>query len=347
MYTLEDIKLPVADSQPAGRDLSLTGELLELELMAKPVFTTNADGKRVTNDFSEHEPDWVKLEARCADLLKVTRDLRVAAFYAAALLRVRGLVGFAHGLELIRRMLQASEYRAFPQFTVGDHSALLERWFTLVAMGAPYKQEGDLLRIIEGIRSLPLARSKASPCRYLDVVLARNQSVGTDTATVERIRTEWRKVPAGERTEQSTSLMAALGALAEIEMVLLEQTPEDVVPIGASARPLQGLALEMKGLLEFMNSSIPQPKVTTPVADEVPLATLGEIHSRAEAIRFLQQAAEFFRKTEPASPIPYFVDRAVRLVDRDFMGLLGDLVPDAVPKFQSMAGLEDKNSNPN
>ena len=68
MYTLEDIKLPVSDAQPAGRDLSLTGELLELELMAKPVFTTNADGKRVTNDFSEHEPDWIKLESRCADL---------------------------------------------------------------------------------------------------------------------------------------------------------------------------------------------------------------------------------------------------------------------------------------
>jgi type VI secretion system protein ImpA len=310
--------------------------------MAKPVLTTNVDGKRVTNDFSEHEPDWVRLASRCEELLKVTRDLRVATFYSAALLRVDGFQGFVHGLELIRKMILASDYQAYPQFDPGDRGVLLERWYTLIALGSAYKQEGDLLRIIEGVRAVPLAKNKSLPCRYFDVVSARNQAGGVDATMVERLRIEWKKISVEERAATSAALSTALGALAEIEAVLLEQTPEALIPSGTGARPMQGLALELKGLLEFINSSIPnlQSKAAKAVS-EVPAFDPGEIRSRADAIRLLQQAAEFFRKTEPSSPVPYFVERAVRLVDRDFMGLLGDLVPDAVPKFQSLAGVED------
>jgi type VI secretion system protein ImpA len=344
MFSLDDIKIAVSDSDPAGRDLALTGEILELELLAKPVLTTNMDGKRVANDFSEHEPDWGKLESRCEDLFKVTRDLRVASFYSAALLRTHGFQGFAHGLEVIRRMILASEYRAHPQFDAGDRAVLLERWYTLAALGAPYKQEGDLLRIVEGVRTVPVAKNKSSPCRYLDVVTARNLAGGMDVSTIERLRAEWKKVLVEERVAMSASLTASLGALAEVEAVLLEQTPEDLVPAGVSSKPLHGLVLEINGLLEFLNGSAPQPTMISG-AQVGTAALLGEIHSRGDAIRFLQQAADFFRKTEPSSPVPYFVDRAIRLVDRDFMGLLGDLVPDAVPRFQSLTGVEGNNGS--
>ena len=345
MYLIEDIARPVSATQPEGRDLDQTGELLELESMAKPVLPTNAEGKRITDDFSEQEPDWLKLERRCEELLKTTRDLRVAAFYSAALLRGHGLPGLAHGLDLIRQMMLTSEYRVFPQIGAGDNAVLLERWYTLVALSAPFKQEADLLRIIEGVRKLPLTRTKSSPCTYQEVIAARGQAGGVDTATLERIRSEWNQVPAVERAEMGTALTSALGAVAEIEAALLAQTPYEIVPIGAGTSPLEGLATELRGLSEFLNGPVAQQKaVAVPgvAAVEVHTAVPGEIGSRADAIRLLQQVAEFFRKTEPASPVPYFVDRAVRLVDRDFMGLLGDLVPDAVPKFQSLAGVEEK-----
>ena len=343
MYSLDDIRKAVLAEQPAGKDLSITGELLELESLAKPLLPTNAEGKRIADDFSEREPDWEKIGTRCEELLKITRDLRVAVVYAASLLRIHGFSGLLHGLEIVRLMLTASEYRAFPQFEAGDRSVLLERWYTLVALGTPYKQEGDQLRIIEGIRSVSLVKSKAPSCRYLEVVAARNKAGGVDAATVDRLRAEWKKIPIEERAASSASLTAVLGSLAEIEAVLLEQTPEDLVPPGASSRPLQGVALEIKGLLEFINGSVPQRPAAASVGTvDIQTGMPGEIRSRADAIRTLQQVAGFFRKTEPASPIPYFVERAIRLVDRDFMGLLDDLVPDAVPRFQALAGVEGR-----
>lgn len=340
MFSLDDINRPMAGPEPAGWDLALTGEILELELLAKPVPVTNMDGKRVAGDFSVHDPDWSKLQAKCEELLQRSRDLRVAMFYCAALLRVHRFLGFSHGLEIVRRMMRASEYRAYPQLEAGDRSAFFERWFTIVALGAPYKQEGDLLRIIEGIRTLPLSKNKSFPCSYLDVVAARNQSNGADSATIERLRNGWETAPTAERSETGALLTSALRALAEIEEALLEQTPEEFVPVGGSTKPLALVVREIGGLLEFVNGSVSRSAATS-VEVKVEAAISVEIRTRDDAIRLLQQAAEFFRKTEPSSPIPYFVDRAIRLVDRNFMGLLSDLVPDAVPRFQSLVGAEN------
>ena len=345
MYALAEITKSVPGEQPAGRDLSLTGELLELETMAKPVLPTNTDGKRIADDFSELEPDWAKLGARCEQLLRVSRDLHVAAFYLAALLRVHGFAGLAHGLELIRKLMSTSDFKPYPQTEAKDSGAYIERWYALVAVSCPYKQEGDLLRIVEGIRNIPLAKIEGLSCRYKDVIAARQQVGGEDTATVERIRNEWKLSPTEERAEAISSLKLALDATAEIEALLVAQTPEEYAPVGGNPRPLHVLASELKSLLEFISSSVPQLQTVPSVVGEARPAVSGEFHSRSEAIRVLTQIAEYFRKTEPASPVPYFIDRAVRLVDRNFMSLLGDLVPDAVSRFQTLAGVEDSKTN--
>ena len=50
----------------------------------------------------------------------------------------------------------------------------------------------------------------------------------------------------------------------------------------------------------------------------------------------LDEVGDFYRTIEPSSPIPLFTDRARSLVERDFMGLLKDLLPDA--EFSAGAG---------
>ncbi len=54
---------------------------------------------------------------------------------------------------------------------------------------------------------------------------------------------------------------------------------------------------------------------------------MGAIRSRQDAIRALDAVAEFFRRNEPSSPIPLFVDRAKRLVSKDFLEVLADIAP--------------------
>jgi len=341
---IDDIIKAIQNAADAGADLAVSGELLELESLAKPVAATNSDGKRVADDFSEHEPDWAALERRCVELLKASRDLRVAAFYVAAMLRMHSFPGFAQGLCVIRALMSAMAYRAHPQPDASD--TMVERWYTLVALSAPYKRDGDQLRIVEGLRGVPLVKSNAWTFGYRDVLAARNKSGGADVTLLERMKAEWRNVPAGERNEISVALSTAISAAAEIEKTLLEQTPESLAPAGGGLRPLQTLMQELRGLAEFTGEVVVQKKTEKVAAKtEVKMSMQEGINSRADAVRVLHEVAEYFRKTEPASPVPYFVDRAARLIDRDFLGLLDELAPDAVPAFQNLAGVGNETSN--
>jgi type VI secretion system protein ImpA len=56
----------------------------------------------------------------------------------------------------------------------------------------------------------------------------------------------------------------------------------------------------------------------------------------------LDAVADFFRRTEPSSPIPLFLARAKRLVSKDFLEVLADIAPEAVAQARAAGGLKDE-----
>jgi type VI secretion system protein ImpA len=56
------------------------------------------------------------------------------------------------------------------------------------------------------------------------------------------------------------------------------------------------------------------------------------VRSRAEAIALLNAVQRFFRAAEPSSPVPMLCERARALAERDFMGVLRDVLPKAALK---------------
>jgi len=51
------------------------------------------------------------------------------------------------------------------------------------------------------------------------------------------------------------------------------------------------------------------------------------VTNRAQAIALLDQVHHYFRRSEPSSPVPMLCDRARALAERDFMGVLRDVLP--------------------
>jgi len=56
------------------------------------------------------------------------------------------------------------------------------------------------------------------------------------------------------------------------------------------------------------------------------------VRSRSQAIALLEQVQRFFRAAEPSSPVPMLCERARALAERDFMGVLRDVLPKAALK---------------
>ena len=57
-----------------------------------------------------------------------------------------------------------------------------------------------------------------------------------------------------------------------------------------------------------------------------------DVQSRAQALALLEQVQRFFRAAEPSSPVPMLCERARAFAERDFMGVLRDVLPKAAFK---------------
>jgi len=55
----------------------------------------------------------------------------------------------------------------------------------------------------------------------------------------------------------------------------------------------------------------------------------------------LDAVADFFRHNEPSSPVPLLLDRAKRLVSKDFLEVLADIAPEALGVARAAGGLKD------
>lgn len=71
-----------------------------------------------------------------------------------------------------------------------------------------------------------------------------------------------------------------------------------------------------------------------------PASVPGTIQSREDVVRALDRICEFYARTEPSSPVPMLLQRARRLVDKSFLEVLRDLVPDGLNQAMIFQGPE-------
>ena len=67
--------------------------------------------------------------------------------------------------------------------------------------------------------------------------------------------------------------------------------------------------------------------------------------TRAEAVLLLKKSAEYFKINEPNSPIPFLVDRAIRMSSMSFMDLINDVEPNALNKVKEILGVKQSSDS--
>jgi type VI secretion system protein ImpA len=68
----------------------------------------------------------------------------------------------------------------------------------------------------------------------------------------------------------------------------------------------------------------------------------GEITNREDAIRMMGKIAEFIRKSEPSSPVPILLERAQKLVGKDFIAILRNVAPDGLDQIERLKGPQEE-----
>jgi type VI secretion system protein ImpA len=160
----------------------------------------------------------------------------------------------------------------------------------------------------------------------------------------EQVRAAFASMPFAELSQLHDSVVGAMAALKKIDAKMREAAGTESTP---TFEPATAQFAKINQVLRAQLASHPEGKGATPgeEAMESPesggAAISGVVKSRQDVVRALDAVADFFKRTEPSSPIPLLLARAKRLVSKDFLEVLADIAPDAVAQARAAGGLKD------
>lgn len=331
----------LSEEAPAGENLEYDPLFTEMERAAE-----GKEAHQIGDAVVEgEEPDWKSVRDKAVALFERTRDLRAAVYLTRALLRTSGWPGLADGLELVRRLIEEQWDHVHPELDHEDNDDPTMRVNVLLTLCDPEALLGAL-------RRCPLVSSRGLGrfgLRDIDVASGKLDASGAGDAVPEMaaIDAAFMECEIGDLQETADALQLALGAAKAIE----EQV---TARVGAAQAP--NLA-PLRGELESA-SSIVQDRLSRRgaggAAAGAPAAggaaagapqagpVSGAVNTREDVIRVIDLVCEYYARSEPSSPVPLLLRRAKRLVSKDFMEILRDLVPDGVSQAELISGTKEE-----
>ncbi len=353
MIDIDALSRPVDDNEPAGPDLEYSS-VAELDRFAAGTPGTVDPSTREL--VGAEEPNWRKVAEMSTDLLGKTKDLRVAAWLTRAELANRGLPGLADGLKLIATLVETFWETLYPPLDRDEGDDPIERMNVLANLSPdPTQSYGSasteaLLRTLRGTVIVESREVGRFTVRDLEYVLGRMQPPEGQTAPAEGLlAAAWRTGDPAANQEKRDGIAIGLAAVQAIvklfsdhsgqrpNLDLLQQTMRRVgefytkqdAEIAAEAGDGEAAEGEGGGADELGGGA--------GAGGKPPRS--GGLASRADAVRILQQVATFLRKSEPSSPAPMFVDRAVKLLQMDFASIVKELMPDSRDRIEMLGGI--------
>jgi type VI secretion system protein ImpA len=329
--------LPNADS-PCGPDLEYDNAFLELSQAAV--------GKAETQFDSGAPPDWRDVRERAETLLGQSRDLRIAVYWLRALVHLEGMSALAPGLRLLHELLARFWEPLHPVLDDGDAYA---RMNALGILSDPTGLIGDLRSAVlfreRGIgelrgRAFEIALNLLQ-AKEEESVLSRDQigQMLADIAAKQPLARNW--------AEAALSHLKTLISFVN-ERVGIENAP-DLKPLFTLLKAISGLipaaAAPTNG--DDQSSDDDGGAATTESTPTTTSRSAGQggrlsggIGSRDDAVKALDMICEFLERTEPTNPAPLLLRRAKRMINRNFLQLMKELAPDALPEVARLMGVD-------
>jgi type VI secretion system protein ImpA len=333
---------PISPEQPCG--VSLDDSILLSSLDALRLFgqarspEAPPDPEGDEKELAKARPplEWEKIRADALEGLNKSKDLRLLAYLGTASLRTDGLPAFAGVLTTASQWLETYWPQVYPAL---DEDAIARR--------NALNCFADPMAVVDRIWRLPLVASRQHGRYSLrDIEIARGQATpGALEAKPDEaaILNAFNELPLEDLTALDASVAAASAALTRIDARMRSEGGPEVAPdFGPLVTQFAKLGRVCKEQLASRGEASAVGAQAAGDGSPQGAFRAGAINSRADAIRALDAVAEYFRRNEPSSPIPLFVDRAKRLVAKDFLEVLADIAPDALSVARSAGGLKDQ-----
>jgi len=305
---------PISAEHPCGEDLSFS-----------PLFDEIAEARREDDPTLDQGAwvaalkvaDWPRvIEKTSAALTAQTKDLRLVAWLVEALGKTESFAGIAIGFDLLDKLCERYWPELHPQLDGEDAEARIGNFNWTIA------------RITSLVRELPLTSNTRLLISYHD-----HQAAQTLRTAIERDPDEAERLAYGKITmadvsaaveksgddfyrqllPEQTAAKAAAERLAQRLDALLGVDGPNFSPLIAAIEDIRILTRQLAENAGLSSGDKPAPTAGQGGNDASEGGGVaGPLRSRAQALAQLRQVAEFFRRTEPHSPVAYLADRAAK-----------------------------------
>jgi type VI secretion system protein ImpA len=322
MFTIEQLLAPVSEQHPCGEDIAFSSEVDAIAKARQADDPSLEQGAWVT---ALKEADWNLVASRCAQLIETrSKDLRLAVWLAEASARTAGFRGFGDSVLLTAALCERYWDHLYPLPDEGSHEPRIGNLCWIAARAPQLIREIPItdgvggafsMNDFDGARSRPAV--EGAPGAGPDLDAARRHTSRAFHAAL---------------LLDTSYCMEALG---ELERVVDAKLGADGPGFSAARAALQGVihfvapAARDTGALAAEAEDHQAPAHST--------AGTGPIQTRAQALAQLRLVAEFFRRTEPHSPVAYLADKAAGWGEQPLHVWLRGVVKDQA----SFAYLED------
>jgi type VI secretion system protein ImpA len=345
MINVDDLLKPIADDKPCGEDFTYHPSFQNLETISR--------GKPETQFGPGEEPEWKEVRDAAMEVLGQSKHLSAAVILTASLAKTGGLEGLRDGFGVVRGLTEKYWGEVYPKLDPDDNNDPTERLNILNNLsGSTFAAH---------VKAIVLCDSPAMGRITLQqIITAKEKGAKTEAAgqakgsasepDLNQIQAAFRD--AGPAAAKATLVLVdeVIGHAAGIENFL-----DTTLGAGRGVNfdSLNKLLGEMKHAVEPYAAGDASGGDTAggaatsaggggqPAARGGP-AMSGSIQTRADVIKAIGLICDYYRNNEPSSPVPLILQRAERLVDKDFMTIMTDLTPDALTQLRVITGTKDK-----
>ncbi|GAB3407094.1 type VI secretion system protein TssA [Massilia agilis] len=326
MLNIEQLLAPISEAQPCGENLAFSPELDAIANARRADDPTLEQGAWVT---TLKEADWKFVAKRCAELIeKRSKDLQLAVWLAEASARTSGLRGLADSLLLIGALCERYWDDVYP---LPDEGGFDQRIGNLhwIATRAP-----------QMILEIPITEGPAGHSMK-DFEVARSHG-GEPGEELEAAR---RRSSRAFYQQLMLDCDHCAAALADLERVVDDR-------VGQEGPSLSSAKAALQSLIHFVTPAAREAGALPEAAPDAPVEAAdgpapraissGPIQNRAQALAQLRIVAEYFRRTEPHSPVAYLAEKAANWGEQPLHLWLRAVIKDdaALARLHELLGIE-------
>lgn len=339
---------PIAEDARAGTDLRSDPKASQLYYALKDA-RSNARSKERSgliegDDARELSYEWKPVLKQAQEILGgQSKDLEVAAWLIEALVRLEGFAGLRDGYRLVRELVEHFWDDIYPR---PDEDGLETTVAPLSGLNGD-DSDGTLIlpiraAMITGGQSVgPFATWHYEQAIALEQVAdkdKREQRIEAGAVTLQTLQQAAAETNREEFLRLYEDLQQATDEFQQTTAALDERCGTDSPPSSKIRHALEACEEALRFLAgpKLSTADSPDEAVNSegdaPTSGDGPAtagaAAPGQIRTREDAFRTILNIAEFFRRTEPHSPLSYSLERVVRWGQMPLPELLAALIDD-------------------